>query len=98
MQFFTMSTPWSLEVLNLKVSIQGGKSRSLLIVFGTCTIQICPTDSFERLAVEYAVSSSVIVINYVTPRCRSEMIVFWRCPCFSVGLAREIQIKESPLQ
>ena len=89
-RFLTISTPKCRAVWKPNVSMCGGRSRSLSIVFGTCTTWIRPPPCSSTRIAENAVSSPPMVISCATFRRSSEITVFSRCSASVVGLAREM--------
>ena len=71
MRFFTISTPTWRAVWKPNVSMCGGRSRSLSMVFGTCTTRSRPPECSTSFIAENAVSSPPIVMSCVTPRLAS---------------------------
>ena len=96
MRLRTTSTPTERAVWNPKVSISGGRSRSLSIVLGTCATRMSPDARSLTWKALYAVSSPPMVMSLSTPFDRSESITRSRSSGSAVGFAREMPSVEPP--
>ena len=78
-RFFTTSTPMCRAVWKPKVKLSCGRSRSLSIVFGTCTTLRSPFEASQSLWAVKQVSSPPMVRSLPTSSAWSASSVFLRC-------------------
>ena len=93
-RFFTMLDADVARGLEAEGVDVGGRSRSLSIVFGTCTTRMRPCAFSSSFIAEKAVSSPPIVMSCETLSRSSEMTVFSRCS----GFLRRVRARDADVR